>query len=379
MPSLIQASLLKNLSFPVSLVILSTCLLAGIAHAQPAVAPESKAAEVVKNAKPRSVFLYSTRGDNKMHVVDAADLSLITSHDLGIGAHEFVVSPDGRWAIGSAYGGPGAGHKPADHRLAVFDLKAGKLHRTIDIAPLSRPNDAAFLADSTHAYVTVEAPPRILKVNVESGEHTAITLDRGTNHMLGLSPDAKRLYIAHVMPGGITVIDTATDTVLSHIAVPDGAEGVVVTPDNAKVWVSCNRTDKIMIIDAAKGTIERTIECEGFPFRLRLSPDGKIAAVSLPKSDEVALFDVADPTKVRRVSLRDANQPAKTDPAAPVVPTSIAFAPDGSHLAVVCAKELVLIDIAQAKVVARNAAAGPIADALAAATISMKPDPASSR
>ncbi len=342
---------------------------------QPAGTPKVEAKPDDKpKPKTRAVLLYSTRGDNKVHVLDAGDLSLISSHDLGLGAHELAVSPDGRWAFGTAYGGPGAGHQPADHRLAVLDLKTGKVHRTIDVAPHSRPNDAAFLPDSTHAYVTVEAPPRILRVNAETGEHKPITLDRGTNHMLALSPDAKRLYVAHVLPGGVTVIDTATDTVLSHIRVPDGAEGIVVTPDNAKVWVSCNRSDKIVIIDAAKGTIERTIDCEGFPFRLRLAPDGKTAAVSLPKSDEVALFDMADPTKVRRVSLRSTDKPevppAKSEP---LMPTSIAVTPDGKHVAVVCANEILLIDVSQAKVISRHASDGPIADALAAATLSVTP------
>lgn len=341
------------------------------AHAQPSAARHV-------GTKVRAVLLYSTRGDNKVHMLDAGDLSLISSHELGVGAHELAVSPDGRWAIGTAYGGPGPGHQPADHRLAVLDLKSGKVHRTIDLAPMSRPNDAAFMPDSTHAYVTVEAPPRIVRVNAETGEQKPITLDRGTNHMLALSPDSKRLYVAHVVPGGLTVIDATTDTVLSHVPVPDGAEGPAVSPDNAKVWVACNRSDKIVIVDAAQGTVERTIECAGFPFRLRLSPDGKTAAVSLPKSDEIALIDTADVTKVRRVNLRNTNEPAtalttpaKADAAGPCMPTSLAFTPDGLRVAVVCASEILLIDVAQAKVVARHAADGPIADALAAGALAL--------
>ncbi len=354
----------------VATLLLTLALASPFSHAQaenPARVPEHAAAQAAK--APRQVLLYSTRADNKLHVLDAADLSLIASHDLGLGAHELTVSPDNRFAIGTAYGGPGPGHQPADNRLAVVDLKAGKLHRTITLPEMKRPNDAAFMPDSVTAFVTVEAPPRIVRFNADTGEHAAITLEKGTNHMLALSPDAKRLYVAHVMPGGLSVIDTDTSKVLSRIDVPTGAEGLAVTRDNARVWVSCNRSDKVVIVDPVAGKVEREIDVQGFPFRLRVSPDGKTVAVSCPNAQDVVLFEAANPENIRRVSVRDAAA-GEDDP--PVAPTSIAFTPDGKHLAAVCMgpqEQVVLIDVAAGKVTARRPADGKMADALASAQI----------
>ncbi|MFM9956793.1 MAG: YncE family protein [Phycisphaerales bacterium] len=318
------------------------------------------------------VILYSTRADNKLHILDADDLSLVASKDLGVGAHELAVSPDHRFALGTAYGGPGPGHQPADNRIAVFDLEKHRLHRTIDLGTLKRPNDAAFMPDSKHAYVTVEQPPRIVKLSADTGEFTTIELEKPTNHMLALSPDAKRLYVAHVMPGSISVIDTAEDKVIANHPVPDGAEGLAVSHDNSRVWVSCNRSDRVVVLDAATGKIEHELKVEGFPFRLRLSPDGKTAAVTCPKSDDLALINTADPQKVRRVSLR--GNPADAD-APPLVPTSLAFTPDGKHLAIVCSgpdPEIVLVDFAAGKVAHRRKSDGQIPDALAAALLGSK-------
>jgi DNA-binding beta-propeller fold protein YncE len=354
-------------------LLLSLALASPFSHAQtenPAAAPAPAAAQAEK--APRQVLLYSTRADNKLHVLDATDLSLIASHDLGLGAHELTVSPDHRFAIGTAYGGPGPGHQPADNRLAVLDLKAGKLHRTIALPEMKRPNDAAFMPDGVTAFVTVEAPPRIVRVNADNGEQTTITLEKGTNHMLALSPDAKRLYVAHVMPGGLSMIDTETSKVLSRIDVPTGAEGLAVTRDNARVWVSCNRSDKVVIVDPAAGKIEREIDVQGSPFRLRISPDGKTVAVSCPNAQDVAFIDTANPDNPRRVSVRDA---AAGENGPPVAPTSIAFTPDGKHLAAVCMgpqEQVVLIDIAAGKVTARRAADGKQADALATALIQVE-------
>jgi YVTN family beta-propeller protein len=326
--------------------------------------PAKKAAEAV-----RTVVIYSTRQDEKLHVLDANDLSLVATHALGLGAHELALSPDMRWVIGTAYGGPGAGHQPADSRVAVFDLREGKVARTIEAKPMLRPNDIAFSADSSRVYVTVEAPPRILKIDPATGEHTAITLTRGTNHMLALSPDGSRLYVAHVLPGSITVIDTKAEKEESNIKVPDGAEGIAVSPDGAKVWVACNRSDRIVVIDAKSAKVEKEFACEGFPFRLRIAPDGKTAAVSLAKSEEVAFIDTADVTKVRRVSLRETG---KDVAGGGLVPTSIAFTPDGARLAVVCSGgigSVVLVDVSKGEVVARRRADGGIPDAIASGRV----------
>jgi YVTN family beta-propeller protein len=314
----------------------------------------------------RAVVIYSTRQDEKLHVLDANDLSLVSTHALGLGAHELAVSPDMRWALGTAYGGPGAGHQPADSRVAVFDLREGKVARTIDAKPMLRPNDIAFTADSSRAYVTVEAPPRILKIDPATGEHSAITLTRGTNHMLALAPDAARLYVAHVIPGSVTVIDTKSEKEETNIKVPDGAEGIAVSPDGAKVWVACNRSDKIVVIDAKSAKVEKEFACEGFPFRLRIAPDGKTAAVSLAKTDEVAFIDTADVTRVKRVSLKEAG---KDGAGGGLVPTSIAFTPDGARLVVVCSGgggSVVLVDVSKGEVLARRKADGGIPDAIAA-------------
>jgi DNA-binding beta-propeller fold protein YncE len=338
--------------------------------ATPLCLAQSSASASSPRANPalRETILYSTRGDNRLHILDAKDLSLIASHDIGLGAHELVVSPEGRWVIGTAYGGPGPGHQPADDRVAVFDLSTGKLHRTIDLELLSRPNDAAFL-DANTVYLTVEVPPKILRLNVETGEHKAIDVEHKANHMLALSPDAKRLYVSHVVPGRVTVIDTSTDTIISRIDVPAGAEGLAVTTDNSRVWVGCNRSDQIAIVDPVAGKVEKTIPCPGFPLRLRASPNSKYMAASCPKSHELAIFEVANPDKARRVSMRDA---AKGEAAPNLQPTSIFFTADGTRLAVVVAgqeAEIVVVDVASGVVSARRMADGPVADALVVARV----------
>jgi DNA-binding beta-propeller fold protein YncE len=329
-----------------------------------AVAPPPRAA----------IAVYSTRGDDRIHFVTADTLEPLGSHEVGAGAHELAISDDGRWVMGSAYGGPGPGHQPADKRLFVFDVAAGKLARTIDLGDLKRPNDIAFLPGSSEAVVTVEMPPRVLRVHADTGAFTAIDIERKTGHMLALGKEPNRVYVSHVAPGSLSVIDLEAGKVLANHALPLGAEGFARTPDGAQLWVGCNRSNAMVVFDLATAKVAHQLECPGFPLRVRASPDGKLVAASCPMSREVALFATAKPAEVARVDVRS-EAVADAQPADPM-PTSLSFTPDGSAILVVCAAEsggeLARIDVATRKVTHRVAAQGPIADALAVGLLPAK-------
>jgi YVTN family beta-propeller protein len=327
-------------------------------------APSEKGAPAYVDA-----IAYCTRADNKLHLLSATDLKEIESCDFGLGAHEMAISPDGRWLVGCAYGGPGAGHQPADKRVAVFDLAERKVHKIVELVDMQRPNDVVFLPrkaedERVEALVTVEVPPNLVKINVKSGDTRAIKLNDKAGHMLAVDPSGSTAFVAHVVPGSMSVVDLSTETVVEKLPLRAGAEGIAISPDGFRVWVASNRSNVITIIDAKKREVVETVKCEGFPFRMRFSKDGSMVAVSCPASGEVALYDSANPAKVDRVSLK-AGEDEK------VVPTALAFTPSGK-LAVLCEgekAEIVLVDVRERLVIKREPALGGIADALTAGRV----------
>ncbi len=343
--------------------------------------PAAGLANPPKVESRREVAIYSTRGDNRLHIVDATDLAIVRSIDVGLGAHELAISPDGRWAVGSAYGGPGAGHQPADDRLVVVDLSTLKVHRVVAIGA-QRPNDLVFLPPRsgrpTEVLATVESPPRLARVNVETGAVSLLELTDKAGHMLALAPGGSTAIVAHVAPGSLTFIDVPAWKVSGRLdKVPFGAEGIAISPDGERAWVASNRSDTISIISVGERAIIRQFACTGFPFRVRFSPGGEKVAVSCPGAGEVAIFDGRNPETVDRVSVGPA-RPAPLMPggALKVVPTSIAFSANGGSILVVCdgaTPELVRIDVATKSVTARAPAKGPIPDALAVGTIETRP------
>jgi YVTN family beta-propeller protein len=335
---------------------------------QPAPAPPSAPAPTI------AAVIYATRGSDQVHLLSLPDLQPLHSYDAGAGAHELAISADGRWALGSAYGGPGPGHQPVDNRVFVLDLPAGKRHRMIDLGASKRPNDLAFLGTTATAVATTEVPAQLLRLDAETGAVQAFPLTHQTNHMLALAPDHRSCFVSHVMPGGVTRFDLTTGTTSAHGALPVGAEGIACTGsgEELRLWIGCNRAGKLVVVDGATLKVLHELERPGFPLRVKAAPGGARVAVSCPMSGEVVLYDGKDPQQATTIDLR-AQLEAK------VQPTSIAFSPDGTQLLVVANGEtdhVVAIDVATAKVTARVVAAGPIADALAAGRVQAPPKPA---
>ncbi|MEZ5979032.1 MAG: hypothetical protein R3F34_12520 [Planctomycetota bacterium] len=318
---------------------------------------------------PLSVVLAATRGDERVAVLDARSLEELRSFPIGLGAHELAANSTGSLAIGSAYGGPGAGHQPADNRLAVFDPRSGELLRTIDLGEHVRPNDVVFLRDDRRALVTSEVRGALLLVDAVEGRIDAVwELGERAGHMLCYAPDAPspsgagRAFVSHVFPGAVTVLDAGTGERLGRVETAVGAEGIATTRDGSRVWCANNRSGSVTVFDGRTLELVATFEQEGFPFRVEVSPDDRTVAITCPESNDVRLFDAATCERRGRLDLAPFGSGAS--------PEGVAFDAGGDAIVVACpqAALLVAFDLASGGVVA-TAPAGSILDPIASARL----------
>jgi len=303
--------------------------------------------------------IVSTRGDTNIVYLCGETGKEVARFDAGLGAHEIAVSPDGKTAVGSAYGS-GAGHKSPDQRLFVMDVDARKVVRVIDLgAEHQRPNDMVFLADNRRVVVTSEVNRSVIVVDTESGEIVS-TVKHGEpgGHMLAVSADGSRCFVPCVPNGKVVVIDVAKGEVIGTLDAAVGAEGVAVSPDGKRLWVANNRSQSVSVFDVEKMELVTTIASDGFPFRARFTPDGARVVISHPMTHEVRVYDAKANELVTKI--RVGAEESET------APTSICLNADGSRCYAVCAAtgEVAVIDLKELKVVTL-APAGPIADGLA--------------
>jgi YVTN family beta-propeller protein len=144
-----------------------------------------------------------------------------------------------------------------------------------------------------------------------------------------------KAYIGLFKDNAIAVLDTATNRLLSTIAIPPGPHGLVVTPDGATVFASSDGDSKVSVIDTARDAVSASIEVGTSPHGLAITPDGKVVLVAVFGASQVVFIDTTSRAIRGRVAVAS--------------PHNIAVSPDGSTAYVAAqgkgALALVVLDV----------------------------------
>jgi YVTN family beta-propeller protein len=222
-------------------------------------------------------------------IIDVATRTA-TTVDVGAGPHETVISPDGRWGVVTVYGLGGA----PGNKLAVIDLAAKTVARTIDLGTYTRPHGAAFVPGAPNqVVVTSEATQNVVLVDIAEGKVlAAIPTRHPGSHMLGITADGKRVYAASIPFGGISELDLEKRAFVRDIQVSTVTEGIGVAPDGASVWVGSNNTNAVYIVDTKTWTVGAKIDGLSMPYRVGISPNGALAVFCDPQANKIWIADV---------------------------------------------------------------------------------------
>ncbi len=289
------------------------------------------------------------KSNHLVALVDPATYATVATVPTGKGPHEVAVSPDGRFAYVSDYGSftflRDQEQQPPGNSITVVDLKARKVKATYPLGQYTQPHGIWVSKDGKLVWVTTEGAQSVLELEAATGKilHTWQT-GQQTSHMVVPTPDEKKLFVANIGSGSVTVIERATDKVTS-IPTAAGAEGIDVSPDGREVWVSSRIANSISILDVATHRILATITSGGqFPIRLKFTPDGKQVLVSNAQSNKVAIFDAKARQLVGEVEVGS-------------VPVGILITPDGrrAFVANTNSHHVTVIDLGSRKVVTKFA------------------------
>lgn len=245
------------------------------------------------------LLIVLNKSDHQAALVDPADHQVIIKLPTGQGPHEVAVTPDGRWAFVANYGAYGVfkeGERKDEpgNSLTVLDLRGRKVARTISLGSFTKPHGIATSKDGSKIWVTCEAAQSVLEVDAKSGKiRSTWPTAQDISHMVVPTPDEKKLYVANIRSGSVTIIDRASGDVRS-VKTADGSEGIDVSPDGREVWVTNRAANSIAILDVATDSVVATFASGGeFPIRAKFTPDGRQVFVSNAKSNEIAVFDAA--------------------------------------------------------------------------------------
>ena len=252
-------------------------------------------------------------------------------------AHELAIAHDRRAAFVPLYGDGiyGANGNP-NNKILVIDLVARRLADVITLGEFIAPH--GMVATSTgKLWVACDIPGKLLLVDParRAIEATYDCPAKGP-HQIALLPDESKLYISS-KEGDLAAFDTARRTFIARVPLNaadiasgngSGSEGLMPTPDGARLIVIDNIANDLRVIDTGADTEIDRVPLQMWalsnPKRSRLaklmfSPDGRHVVVTCYAGGLAWVIDAAD---------------LRSQAIVPVAkgPQGMAFPPDGKSV-----------------------------------------------
>jgi DNA-binding beta-propeller fold protein YncE len=271
---------------------------------------------------PQGTVLISNMDEGSVWLVDLPSGEQRATIPTRAAPHEIAVSSDGRTAVVTNYGAPGAGNL-----LQVLDVTSGTVLRELVVEGRERLHGAAFLPGDSLLALTSERTQEILVVSTADGAvRRAMPTGGGAPHMLALG--GPWIWTANITGGSIARVDPAGASETGTWAAGTRTEGVATTPDGSEGWTGSMEGGTVVGVRGETGEVVARIEGLGVPYRLAVTPDAATVVVSDPEREQVVLIDRRRGTVARTVDLAAASAAAGLGPEPS--PQGFTLTPDGA-------------------------------------------------
>ena len=313
--------------------------------------------------------------DNTVSVINVATKSVSSTISVGHVPDAIAFSPDGKTVyVGNSdltctqatpavctYGNSGS--------VSVISTSSGTVTDTLPMGNSATKNEGApsaiAIAPDGSVYVSNGAFNTVSEISPSNNQVTMNSI------FVGLAPSAIAMlpaanqpsyphtnlaYVTNFDDNTISVVDTATNEVLSSIGVGSGPDGVAVTPDGSKAYVANFDANTVSVVDTVVGAVSSTISVGQGPSAVAISPDGSRAYVANFTDGTVSVINTSSDTVTSTINVE-------------LDPLAIAISPDGTKVYVANSGSgtVSVIDTGNDSVTAGNIAVGSGPSALAIA------------
>ncbi|WP_299322024.1 YncE family protein [Parasphingopyxis sp.] len=298
-----------------------------------------------------NILLTGNKGEDTVSLIDLDSGTELARLETGSQPHEIAISPDGQRAAVVAYGGTS---------IDIIDVAAAAISQTIDIAPNSRPHGLLWLVDN-RLVATTEGSDTLTIVDMDDAGVSAMPTGGEGSHMVAVSPDTSRAYVANMRSGTVSVLELATGALLATWEAGEMPEGLAVSSDGTTLWVADRANATLFAFDTTSGERIAEIAVGQFPIRVAISPDGATVVTSNLMSGNLSLIDAESRTLNRTIPVSSS---------AGTRQVTILFSDDGRtlYVAETGRNRIATVDMERGEVV-RHYAAGEDSDGLGITTI----------
>jgi YVTN family beta-propeller protein len=198
---------------------------------------------------------------NTVSVIKTASNKVIATIEVGTLPAGVAITPNGRRAYVT---------NRRDGTVSVIHTKTHTVLTTVHVG--YHPANVAISPDGRHAYVTNFGDPipiagtTVSVIDTKTNEVVATIPGVGPGPVgVAVTPDGAYVYVVNVLVGTVSVIETATNTVVDTVEVGPGPRAVAITPDGAHAYVTNFFNDTVSVIETATNTVVDTIAVPGGP------------------------------------------------------------------------------------------------------------------
>jgi YVTN family beta-propeller protein len=281
---------------------------------------------------PHPLLLVLDKPEGKLLLVDPVAKKVIGQVATGTGPHEVAVSADGKLAFVANYGDQTPGSS-----LSVIDLEARKELRRVDLGALRRPH--GITESKGKIYFTAEANKVVVRYDPATDRlDWMMGTGQDLTHMLVINRDQTRIFTANIFSDSVAVLKPQGQGGNWHVtAIPVGKrpEAIDLSPDGREVWTAHSADGGVSVINTESETVAATIpSLTKHSNRLKFTPDGKTVLISDAEGAEVLALDVHTRKLIKRIPV------GKT-------PLGIQMAADGRYAYIACAEagQIAILDL----------------------------------
>ena len=200
--------------------------------------------------------LYVGDGLYNVAVIDTASNAVLANIPVATGTASPALTPDGRRVYMA---------NPWSDSVSVLDTSTNTRIASVPVG--KEPTSVAVSPDGAHAYVANIVGQSLSVIDTVSNAVSAtLSLgDRQPRHVV-VSPDGARVYVAmsEGNSGVFGVFDTATNTLVSTLALPDIPVSQIITPDGTHMYYFSNACAVILDLRTITVAGQLPTVCGGF-------------------------------------------------------------------------------------------------------------------
>jgi len=245
-------------------------------------------------------LLVLNKADSTLAIIDPATFKVLARLPTGEAPHELTTSGDGRFAFVANYG---TVERPGN-TISVIDIATRKEVKRVDLGALMRPHGITEFDGKI--FFTIEGSRAVARYDPAAGRiDWTMGTGQGGTHMLVVATKSRKIYTANRESNTVSSIEPAAggSWKMTQIAVGKAPEGIGISPDEREVWVAHRTDGGLSIIDTSSDSVKETLIVGRAPIRVKFTPDGKRVLVSNAQGGDVAVFDASTRKEVKRISI----------------------------------------------------------------------------